>query len=779
VSIKAFGGSASVASASASPCDLDPCDPQCVHWVDDGHDVDGGDALTMDDAGGISLTPQDGGTGNWDAAGSCTGLQCRVAPCSGDHTRTQVTGQVYDPAGKNPIPNVVVFVPNAALDPIVDGVSCERCTAGSGQPIVSALTDYTGRFTLRGVPSGADVPIVIQSGKWRRALTLPYVDSCASNDANLLKGTDGLPLLRFPKNRTEGNIPRIGFASGSADPFQCVLSKMGLDTSVATGEFSSATDGAGALKPQRVHYYNSYSSSGDTLATDHGGPGDSAALLWGSLDRLKKYDAVILACEGSEYAKNTAHYDNVVQYANLGGRVFATHYSYVWLQFAAAASQWPQVTYAWNHQSFPADPMTASIERSFAKGETFAQWLSYVGASTTLGQLPLHEARHDYDYVDSSRATRWMTAWSDDVAGTRPPAGAGNTCSATSPCGAGLACTSPYGYCADNSTCSTSADCGTRTRTCWRSSQCWGPHTDCVGGQCKVASYALGVCDAGWCPDNTGCTVDADCGTRTRSCTWDSDCWGASTYCSSGQCKVRQYVLGICDVVGDRCAATSCATDAGCPSGHVCVSGACARTHDMEPLMTFNVPVGAASDAQCGRVVFSDFHVSANALVSSWGGTFPGNCKTGDLSAQEKALEFMLFDLTSCISPDWRPPSVPPYQYPIAVTRDYESTCPSGYRPVWRFFDWKTNTPSDTKILFQAQTGDTLALAQAMSPVTVASVSGAPITVWTGVDVSSKIAPTPSGTVLRITIVLFPSSDGMSTPTLNGWRQAYDCVEKE
>ena len=67
---------------------------------------------------------------------------------------------------------------------------------------------------------------------------------------------------------------------------------------------------------------------------------------------------------------------------------------------------------------------------------------------------------------------------------------------------------------------------------------------------------------------------------------------------------------------------------------------------------TFNTPVGVTSDKQCGKVVFSDLHIAAGDQP---GGTFPGNCNNQPLTPQEKALEFLLFDLSSCIQNDTTP----------------------------------------------------------------------------------------------------------------------------
>jgi hypothetical protein len=73
---------------------------------------------------------------------------------------------------------------------------------------------------------------------------------------------------------------------------------------------------------------------------------------------------------------------------------------------------------------------------------------------------------------------------------------------------------------------------------------------------------------------------------------------------------------------------------------------------------SFDTPLGDDAGTQCGRVVYTDMHVGAasqdygwNGFVVPAGSIVPTGCADMALSPQEKALEFMLFDLSACVTP--------------------------------------------------------------------------------------------------------------------------------
>lgn len=344
-----------------------------------------------DKGGGNEGDPtQSFGGGDGGKKGPCVGLECKQVDCAGAPSTT-LSGKVFDPSGTVPLYNAIVYVPNAPVDAFVPGVSCDRCaTAPSGKPVVTALTDAKGEFVLKDVPVVDNLPVVIQIGRWRRQITVPTVPKCTDTKLDA-------SLTHLPRKKSEGDIPQIGITTGGADSLECFLRRIGIDDS----EFTNP-GGAG-----RVHLYQGLNNEGGNQNGSRiDGSTPAAATLWNATDALKKYDMLVLSCEGSENnnTKSQAARQNLLEYMNAGGRVFASHFHYTWIKNGAAPL--PTVASWVNNSNDPATAM--KINTKFAKGQALADWLVNVGASTTNGDITMTELRKNVTTVNEASSLQWI-----------------------------------------------------------------------------------------------------------------------------------------------------------------------------------------------------------------------------------------------------------------------------------------------------------------------------------------------------------------------------------
>jgi hypothetical protein len=208
--------------------------------------------------------------------------------------------------------------------------------------------------------------------------------------------------MRLPRNQAEGNLPKISLVTGDADALECFLRRVG----IADSEFTNP-DG-----PGRVNLY------ADTGAASYqaGGSFPPASAIWDSLDVMKSYDIVLMACSGTDDATRegitAANKAALKTYLDGGGRAFLEHYHDTWLRggnedisletefmyqptpFPAMATWLPPNDYDYQ-AGHPGAFAPYTVDVSFPKGKDFADWLQFVGASPKgLGTIELYDVKH-------------------------------------------------------------------------------------------------------------------------------------------------------------------------------------------------------------------------------------------------------------------------------------------------------------------------------------------------------------------------------------------------
>ena len=339
------------------------------------------------------------GLGDGETCASGNGHECKSGVCSDKKecaprsaATTTITGKVYDPAGANALYNVMVYIPggpngDAELPEIKEGVSCEACSSVAINPMVAALTNTKGEFELVDVPVDKDIPIVVQVGKWRRKLKFDVTKSC---EENKVPDRD----FRLPKNGTEGDIPHIAVTAGGCDALECLLRGIGVDDK----EFVPGASTAGHIhvfNGEGGHFTGAPSAGGDST---NGFGGE----LWNDTAKMSKYDMVMLSCECGENNQNKGGdvgrpgaRQAMWDYANAGGKIFATHFHYTWFK-NSPQGDWQSVA---NWTSSSTVSGAYDVDQTFPKGASFADWLVNVNASPTKGQIQLTDVTNSLSSV--------------------------------------------------------------------------------------------------------------------------------------------------------------------------------------------------------------------------------------------------------------------------------------------------------------------------------------------------------------------------------------------
>jgi len=332
-----------------------------------------------------------------DGVAPCVGLECQIVNCSnGSHTT--ISGTVYDPAGRNPLYNVYVYIPNAPLLDIPSGPVCTSCQApASGSPLPGGVqTDPKGHFQLVDVPVGTNIPLVMQLGKFRRKIAIPTVSQCVDNPIGKKDSSGNEMLTRLARKQHESdmadNIPKIAIATGSCDSLECLIRKIGIDDT----EFTNAATG-------RVHIFTGSGGASAGYSTD------AQTTLWSQAAVLKNYDIVVNSCECSPIDRQGA-YTVMHNYVDGGGRLFGTHYHYNWFAPPTGPADYNSVAqWLTSSGTFPAAPWY--IDTTFPKGVAFDQWVQNVFKSNSPpppGQINLTYSNSDVANVNKPLSTRWI-----------------------------------------------------------------------------------------------------------------------------------------------------------------------------------------------------------------------------------------------------------------------------------------------------------------------------------------------------------------------------------
>lgn len=742
----------------------------------------GSAAIVNSEVGRLSICPD------------CVNLQCSQTDPS-----TTLRGVVYDPAGRRPLPNVVVYVPNDPVLPFVDGVGCDTCESViSGSPITWTTTDATGHFELTNVPSETFFPLVTQLGRWRREFRVQEIPSGQAAWVSRNSRTFGYVVvtlgttepepwvnlfsrLRLPATQRrcsgsecvgEGDIPRMAVMMGDADPVQCVLRRIG----IADSEFTASTEDG------RIHLFHAsgmkhagawgaYGAGG--LVTDE--HQDGAPALWGYSVLLAPCDTARDKIGGGQanYAQSAyasgpslngwpdsivtdGERDDIRAFLESGGRLLTTHWESVDLVHRLFSDA-PHNRFSPENNSIPLiSPYDADADADFAGA------IAAYASDTAPGFAWANAASLEYD----PQAPVVYLFGNGVEAGSNTIHGPIDALNATYPRLAySVDTTNPLGLTFSQWADHVGATTAPGSEQLWWTQ--WSPIV-------VAARSELGVTPLLASDSTQAARFDlSDASTSTRAVPL------AQRPCLQGQSG-----------------SYACGPDNGWGDAHV-------------GMLQFDTPID--SSQKCGRVAVASGHVSTPRCFAPSGIRAQKYCDhqppfdetnpapdcdclefpaDGDLACgaasdsmgpEELAFEFLLFSANQCVG-DLHPlpPTVPMVR---EFVRDFEADCTQGEHPRWQLFSWQATVPTNTRIDFYGATADTQEeLDQAQ--FAVIGLAEQSTTTWTAsnrtIDNAIRqdiVPPDTSRRWLRVAAEFWPN--GANVPALQEWRVVFNCVPSE
>ena len=164
-------------------------------------------------------------------------------------------------------------------------------------------------------------------------------------------------MARLPRNQSEGHLPKIALTTGGAMRSSACCAR-----SASRIPSSRPKSGGG-----RVNFFAGVDGTNKFNATLGGANFTPVDALVGRRRQPEqvRHDPAFVRGEENPNNKSMQARMALQQYADIGGRVFASHWHNYWFEHGPAP--WPTIA-NFDHQADLAIPFTATIDTSFMRG---------------------------------------------------------------------------------------------------------------------------------------------------------------------------------------------------------------------------------------------------------------------------------------------------------------------------------------------------------------------------------------------------------------------------